>query len=119
MFVRAIIFTAFNGFEKVTQTEKRRLAKVLNTLSQDINGTARATNESLDRVYRSEIFNTESPESMARGSKILDSLKAAAAKGINVDVWEVDEKTFVENNGHHFKAITAGQNDSCYFHHHF
>ncbi|EQD23377.1 hypothetical protein NM3230_2209 [Neisseria meningitidis NM3230] len=31
MFKRAIIFTSFNGFEKVSRTEKRRLAKIINS----------------------------------------------------------------------------------------
>ena len=96
MFIRAIIFTAFNGFEKVTTTDKRRLAKVLNTLSKDINSEAKATIKSLDHVYRSEIFNTESPESMQRLANLRADLKKVAADGINIRMNVIDEKTFVE-----------------------
>ena len=110
MFIRAIIFTAFNGFEKVTTTDKRRLAKVLNALSKDINSEAKATIKSLDHVYRSEIFNTESPESMQRLANLRADLKKVAADGVNIRMNVIDEKTFVENGGNHFKAVQQGCN---------
>lgn len=94
MFVRTIIITSLNGFEKVTQTEKRRLAAALNTMTSDINGKAKATINSLDCVYRSDIFNTESEASMKRRDTLIEKLKAAKTDGISIEVFDIKEEVF-------------------------
>ena len=94
MFKRAIIFTSFNGLETVSQTEKRQLAKIINSEVSIINEhlEAKATNESLDGQYRAFLFNDESP-AMA---EFLAKLKAFAEScaGISIDAWEIEESEY-------------------------
>ncbi|HEZ3258968.1 TPA: anti-CRISPR protein AcrIIC3 [Neisseria meningitidis] len=96
MFKRAIIFTSFNGFAKVSQTEKRRLAKIINSRVSIINEDleAKATNSSLDGRYRDFLFNDESP-AMA---EFLAKLKAFAEStdGISIYAWEIEESEYIK-----------------------
>ncbi|EJU72935.1 hypothetical protein NMEN80179_0389 [Neisseria meningitidis 80179] len=95
MFKRAIIFTSFNGLETVSQTEKRQLAKIINSEVSIINEhlEAKATNASLDGQYRAFLFNDESPAM----TEFLAKLKAFAEStaGINIDAWEIEESEYV------------------------
>lgn len=95
MFKRVIIFTSFTGFEKVSQTEKRRLAKIINSRVSIIDEYLRAkdTNASLDGQYRAFLFNDESP-AMA---EFLAKLKAFAEStaGINIYAWEIEEGEYI------------------------
>ncbi len=94
MFKRVIIFTSFNGFEKVSQTEKRRLAKIINSEVSIINNhlEAKATNESLDGKYRAFLFNDETP-AMA---EFVENLKEFAknSDGISIQAWEIEESKY-------------------------
>ncbi|HEZ1430848.1 anti-CRISPR protein AcrIIC3 [Neisseria meningitidis] len=95
MFKRAIIFTSFNGFEKVSRTEKRRLAKIINSRVSITDEYLRAkdTNASLDGQYRAFLFNDESPAM----TEFLAKLKAFAESctGISIDAWEIEESEYV------------------------
>ena len=95
MFKRAIIFTSFNGFEKVSRTEKRRLAKIINSrvsiIDEDL--IAKDTNASLDGQYRAFLFNDESP-AMAEFSAKLKAFAESTA-GINIYAWEIDEGEYI------------------------
>lgn len=106
MFIRSIVLTSLNGFEKVSQTEKRRLASALNTMSADVNEKADATIHSLDCVYRSDIFNTESAVSMERYNSLIKKLKAAKTAGITIEVSEIEEQIFaaLPDNGKYPRA---------------
>lgn len=94
MFKRVIIFTSFNGFEKVSQTEKRRLANIINSEVSIINEhlAAKATIESLDGKYRAFLFNDEAP-AMA---EFIEKLKAFAEStdGISIYAWEIEESQY-------------------------
>lgn len=91
MFKRVVIFTSFTGLEKVSRTEKRHLAKIINSEVSIINEDLRAkdTNASLDGKYRAFLFNDDAP-AMA---EFLAKLKAFAENtaGINVYAWEIEE----------------------------
>ena len=106
MFIRSTVITSLNGFEKVSQTEKRRLASVLNTMSADINKKANATIELLDCVYRSDIFNTESAVSMERYNSLIKKLKAVKTAGITIEIFEIEEQKFADlpDNGKYVRA---------------
>lgn len=95
MFKRAIIFTSFNGLETVSQTEKRQLAKIINSEVSIINEhlEAKDTNASLDGQYRAFLFNDESPAM----TEFLAKLKAFAESctGISIDAWEIEESEYV------------------------
>ncbi|HEY9945488.1 TPA: anti-CRISPR protein AcrIIC3 [Neisseria meningitidis] len=95
MFKRAIIFTSFNGLETVSQTEKRQLAKIINSEVSIINEhlEAKDTNASLDGQYRAFLFNDESPAM----TELLAKLKAFAESctGISIDAWEIEESEYV------------------------
>lgn len=94
MFKRVIIFTSFNGFAKVSQTEKRRLANIINSEVSSINEhlAAKATIESLDGQYRAFLFNDEAP-AMA---EFIEKLKAFAesSDGVSIRVFEIDESEY-------------------------
>lgn len=94
MFIRTIIITCFNGFEKVNQNQKRKLARALNTMDGDINPTVGANIDSIDCKYRSEIYNTDSESSMNRRAALFEKLKAAKTDGISIEVFEIDEAKF-------------------------
>ena len=94
MFKRVIIFTSFNGFAKVSQTEKRRLANIINSEVSSINEhlAAKATIESLDGQYRAFLFNDEAP-AMA---EFIEKLKAFAesSDGVSIRAFEIDESEY-------------------------
>lgn len=94
MFKRVIIFTSFNGFEKVSQTEKRRLANIINSEVSIINEhlAAKATIKSLDGQYRAFLLNDEAP-AMA---EFVEKLKAFAksSDGISISAWEIEESQY-------------------------
>lgn len=94
MFKRVVIFTSFNGFEKVSQTEKRRLANIINSEVSIINDhlAAKATIESLDGQYRAFLFNDEAP-AMA---EFIEKLKAFAKSsgGISIRAFEIGESEY-------------------------
>lgn len=94
MFKRVIIFTSFNGFAKVSQTEKRRFANIINSEVSSINEhlAAKATIESLDGQYRAFLFNDEAP-AMA---EFVEKLKAFAesSDGVSIRVFEIDESEY-------------------------
>lgn len=94
MFKRVVIFTSFTGFEKVSQKEKRQLARIINSrvcsFSQHLE--AKATIESLDGQYRAFLFNDEAP-AMA---EFIEKLKAFAksSDGIAISAWEIEESKY-------------------------